>query len=89
MYACIRKIIIKYFYNKCYLKVTVHWYQSCSTVSTYYRITVTFIIHIKYLSKSKEFRSQGNFSTQYSNSHKCLPVIDRANKPIHGQCNFQ
>ena len=42
------------------------------------------LTHIKCLSESKEFLSQGNFSTQNSNSHKCLPAIDRANKAIHG-----
>ena len=28
--------------------------------------------------------SQSNFSTQNGSGHKCLPVIDRADKKIHG-----
>ena len=34
--------------------------------------------HIKRLSEIE------NFSTQNSNTHKCLPVIDRVDKAIHG-----
>ena len=35
-------------------------------------------MHIKHLSEIK------NFSMQNSNTHKCLPVIDRIDKVIHG-----
>ena len=64
----------------------MHWYQSYSSTIKQYIINCDFLSITQYVfsASQKTLASQKNLYTQNGNSHKCLPVIDRADKAIYG-----
>ena len=68
------------------LKMTMHWYQSYLTTSKHYIITVMFLCTLQLVFNDSQRLIQRGQPRKLSiqNGHKCLPVIDRADKAIHG-----